>query len=403
MSTKNHNKAMILFTVILMDFLTGMEFDLFVPSLPELQNQFNLSPFWVEASLSINCLGFCFSLFFVGALADRFGRKPIILLGLTTFVIASLLCLWSPFYQVMLAGRFFQGIGIAAPAILSFIIIADLYPLKQQQFYIAMLNGLKNASIAVAPVMGSYITLYFHWRGNFAALLLLGIFTLLMSLSFVPTFKLPEQREPLSFKGYIPLFKSIPLLLLMMHMAFLFVPYWIFVGMSPLLYMKDLGVNLTHFGYYQGILAFTFALGSVIYGFFVHQFEQKRMLQIANLILMTSFGFIVYLAINNHVGPIFITAAMLIFVIGQVIPSTLIYPICLNYMPQAKGRVSGIMGATSLILQSIGLQIAGYMYIGTFRNVGLMIAFFIFLTVLSLFWVTHNRAIMTFAEKQENQ
>jgi DHA1 family bicyclomycin/chloramphenicol resistance-like MFS transporter len=183
----------------------------------------------------------------------------------------------------------------------------------------------------------------------------------------------------------------------------MFVPYWIFVGMSPLLYMKDLGVSLTHFGYYQGILAFSFALGSVGYGLIIHKLDQKMMLKLANFIYITSFMLIVYLALVAHASPVTITAAMLIFVIGQIIPSTLIYPICLNYMPQAKGRVSGTVGAGSLILQSIGLQIAGFIYVGTFRNVGIIIAMFILLTAISLYFVLHNRAIMMFAKKGNAQ
>ncbi len=123
---------MVLVTIILMDILTGMEFDLFVPSFPELQSQFNLSPFWVEALLSVNFLGYFLSLFFVGGLADRYGRKPIIGLGLMTFIIGTLLCLWAPSYPFLLIGRFLQGVGIAAPAILSFLIIADSYSLKNK-------------------------------------------------------------------------------------------------------------------------------------------------------------------------------------------------------------------------------------------------------------------------------
>jgi DHA1 family bicyclomycin/chloramphenicol resistance-like MFS transporter len=69
---------MILITIILMDFLSGMEFDLFVPSFPTLQAQFDLSPFWVEALLSVNFFGYFISLFWVGGLADRYGRKPVI-------------------------------------------------------------------------------------------------------------------------------------------------------------------------------------------------------------------------------------------------------------------------------------------------------------------------------------
>lgn len=202
------DKRMVLVTIIFMDLLTGMEFDLFVPSFPELQNYFNLSPSWVEAMLSVNFLGYCFSLFFVGSLADHYGRKPIILLGLTTFVIGSIFCLCTGSYVFILVGRLLQGIGIAAPAILSFLIIADTYPLKEQQFLMAMLNGSLNVAAGVAPVIGSYLTLYFHWQGNFTALLILGLITLMMTMRFVPIYELPTHKDTLSLRGYFPIFNQ---------------------------------------------------------------------------------------------------------------------------------------------------------------------------------------------------
>ncbi len=235
LSTSN---SMILFTIILMDILTGMEFDLFVPSFPELQNHFGLSSFMVEGLLSINFLGYCLGLFFVGSLADHYGRRPILLLSLLIFAIGSIFCFWAPFYELLLIGRFLQGIGVSAPSILSFLILTDSYSIKKQQFFMAMLNGMKNTSVAIAPVAGSYITLYFHWQGNFLTLLTLGLISLIMTLIFIPKDKLPEHKETLSFRGYIPIFQSKTLLLLMGNLIFMCVPYWIFVGMSPLLYMN---------------------------------------------------------------------------------------------------------------------------------------------------------------------
>jgi DHA1 family bicyclomycin/chloramphenicol resistance-like MFS transporter len=277
-------KSMVLVTVILMDLLVGTEVDLFVPSFPELQSQFNLSPFWVEALLSVNFVGFCLSLFFVGSLADRYGRKPIIVLGLITFIIGSLLCLEAATYYLLLTGRFLQGVGVAAPTILSFLIIADSYSLKKQQYLMAMLNGVMNASAGAAPVVGSYITLYFHWQGNFVTLLLLGLTTLAMTLLFIPTYKLPEHKETPLLRGYIPILQSKPLMLLIVNMVFTFVPYWIFVGMSPILYMEDLGVSLSHFGYYQGTLALVFAFGSIISGLIISRYKQRKMLSVSSQI-----------------------------------------------------------------------------------------------------------------------
>jgi DHA1 family bicyclomycin/chloramphenicol resistance-like MFS transporter len=371
-----------------------MEFDLFVPSFPELKNYFSLSPFWVEASLSINFVGYCLGLFFVGSLADRYGRKSIILIGLTMFVVGSIFCLSTASYDFFLVGRFIQGVGIAAPAILSFLIIADAYPLKKQQFLMAMLNGSMNTAVAAAPIIGSYITLHFHWRGNFITLLVLGLSVLIMTRLFIPIYKLPQHKETLSWRGYIPIFQSKPLMLVIVSIIFMYVPYWIFVGMSPLLYIADLKVSLSHFGYYQGVLALVFACGSVLYGVIVHRYNHKKMLYVSINIFIVSFITIAVIAFVDSSSPLLITLAFIPFVIGQIIPTTIIYPISLNLLPHAKGRISATIQGTRLILCSLGLQLAGFYYQGSFQNVGIIVAGFIFIVIITQIFVVKNDKLM---------
>ena len=388
------SKGMVLVTIILMDLLVGTEFDLFVPSFPELQSHFGLSPFWVEALLSVNFTGLCLSLFFVGGLADRYGRKPIILLGLFIFVIGSIFCLSNTSYTLMLVGRFLQGVGIAAPSILSFLIIADSYPIKKQQVLMSMLNGIMNASIAAAPVVGSYISLYFHWQGNFIVLLFLGLTTLIMTVLFIPTNKLPEHKESISWRGYIPIFQSKSTILLIVNFVFLFVPYWIFVGMSPLLYMEDLGVSLSHFGYYQGALALAFSVGSISLGLIINRFDQKKMLYISTQIYIVGLICIALVAYFDSHNPMLITIALIPFIIGGIIPGNLLYPVCLNIMPQAKGRVTATIQIGRLIFAALSLQLAGYFYQGSFQNIGIIISCFIFLGIITMFLVIKNNEIM---------
>lgn len=387
---------MILVTVILMDLLTGMEFDLFVPSFPELQRHFALSPFWVESLLSVNFIGYCLSLFFVGGLADRYGRKPIISLGIITFILGSVLCLWGGSHLFLLLGRFLQGIGIAAPAILSFLIIADIYPLKEQRFLLAMLNGSMNTAVAFAPVIGSYVTLYFHWQGNFVLLLSLGFVAFLMTLFFVPKM-VPKHPLSISTQGYSAIFKSRPLLLLLTHIAVMFVPYWIFVGISPLLYMKTLGVSLQHFGYYQGVLALLFAIGSVIFGFIVNRYEQKNLLHLSVWIFIFSLVTVTVVSFLDDKAPLLITLAFIPFVIGQIIPSTILYPLCLNFMPEAKGRTSAIVQGARLVFSAFSLQMAGYFYQGSFRPVGIIITGFIVVGIVTLCYIIKNDRLMKFS------
>lgn len=377
-----------------MDLLAGMEFDIFVPSFPELQTQFNLSSFSVEALLSVNFIGFCISLFIVGTLSDHYGRKPIILIGLMLFILGSILCIFEINFLFLLIGRFMQGLGIAAPAILSFLIIADSYPMKQQQFFMAILNGIMNAATGAAPVIGSYIALYFHWQGNFITLLLIGLLTFLMVILFIPQNKPHATKLPFSWRAYKPLFESKPLLILMFFFIMNFIPYWVFVGMSPLLYLKDLHVSLSHFGYYQGALALIFGLGSILFGFLINKFSQKKMLYVANGIFIFGLLCMAYISFENSHNPLVITLCFIPFIVGQIIPGAILSPICLNFIPEAKGRASALMQASRLIICSISLQSAGYFYNGSFQNIGIILSIFILMTVLMFFCVLSNKPLM---------
>ncbi|MCX7123224.1 MAG: MFS transporter [Gammaproteobacteria bacterium] len=327
------------------------------------------------------------------------GRKPIILLGLGIFVVGSLLCVSAPVYSCLLVGRFLQGIGIAAPAILSFLIIADAYAMKKQQFLFAILNGSMNMAAAASPVIGSYIAFYFQWRGNFALLLILGLLVLGVSVFFVPKYKFPEHKETISLRGYVPLFKSKPLMLLMTNIILMIIPYWIFVGMSPLLYMKNLGVSLRHFGYYQGVFALVFGLGSIFFGLMMHRYTQKKILHVSGLLYIFSFITLMIVTFWGNHNPFLITLAFLPFVISQIMPSTQLYPLCLNFMPQAKAKVSAMIQGGRLIFTALSLQIASCFYEGSFHNIGIIICAVIFMAIVTHFFVLRNRELMNFSHE----
>jgi DHA1 family bicyclomycin/chloramphenicol resistance-like MFS transporter len=258
----------------------------------------------------------------------------------------------------------------------------------------AILNGVMNASAGIAPVIGSYITLHFHWQGNFTTLLILGLIVFLMTMLFIPASKTSQHKKTPSLQGYISIFQSKPLMLLITHFAFMFVPYWIFVGMSPILYIEDLGVSLSHFGYYQGSLALVFAFGSLLYGFVITRYNQRKMLLLSCFIWIIGLIMLALISFLDNHKPLLITFAFLPFCIGQIIPTTVLYPVCLNYMPQAKGRVSAIIQGGRLVLAALGLQVAGYFYQGTFQNIGMIIIFFIFLAAITLLFVLKNRKLM---------
>ena len=385
MKTANFSFISLIFSAILLDLLTGMEFDLFLPSFPVLQHTFSLSVSQVEALLSLNFLGYCLGIPFVGSLSDRYGRKPLILGGLTLFILGSLCCLLAHNYFFLLGGRFLQGLGISSPAILSFLIIADRVPLKQQQVLMGLLNASMNMAAAFAPVLGSFLTLYFNWQSNFIALLGIGVMSFILILLFLQEDPVtaPAIKEPY-WKNYRKFFECKTVKLLLFFTVTMIVPYWIFVGIAPVLYMNELGVSLAHFGYYQGVQALAFGIGSLLFGLITHSVSHRKFLKFSNWLFIVSLGLLLILAIFKIQNAPLLTLGLLLFVLGQIVPSSLIYTLTLNVIPELKGTISAIIQVAKLILSAFSVQLAAYTYDHTFTSTGMIMSAFILAAIVSL-------------------
>lgn len=380
----NSKKIMTLVAIIFMDILGGAEVDLFIPSFPELQSVFQVSPFLLESLLSINFMGFCISLFFVGGLADKYGSKLVIMTSLIIFIVGSILCLNS--FALIILGRLLQGIGAAAPSVLGFVILANLYSYKQQQFLTGILNGVINVSIAIAPVIGSYVALKYHWRGNFFVLLILGIITLILTFLFIPQEnKKNNNQVESSFKEYLPIIKSNFLLYNILFIAFSYSHWWVFIGSAPILYMENLGVTLTQFGYYQGSLAFVYAIGSVAFSFLINKFEKALLMKISIYFIFLSFGAFILITIFNTTSPLLITTILIVFNLALVVPTTSFYLTAINYMPESKGKIASLMQAMRLIVSAVSLQLVGYLYDGSFRTLGIIITVINLIAIIFMF------------------
>jgi DHA1 family bicyclomycin/chloramphenicol resistance-like MFS transporter len=361
---------MFLFTAIFMMILTGAEVDLFVPSFPQLQQIFNLTPFMVELTLGVNLVAHCITAFIAGNLGDKYGRKPVIITGLIIFIIGSILCVFAPYYWVLLLGRALQGIGISGPAVLTYVLISDKYAVKKMQHLMGMVNASVTIAMASAPVVGSYVNLFFNWQGNFVILLIFGIISLLLVIFFIPKNNHAKQSIKISLKEYLPIFKSKKATLYLISICFAMQSYWIFIGMSPILYMEDLGVSLKEFGLYQGAIAAVFAIGSLTSSYFIKRFGQYKCMIVAKYLVIIFFSFTLGLVIFNIKNPIFITISMLFQAIGMVYPINILWPLAVNSVKDAKGRIGALLVSFRLIISSIAISIASYYYNGTFLTIG---------------------------------
>lgn len=357
-------------TVLLIQVLCGMEMDLFIPSFPELQQVFDLSPAMVQMTLSVNFIAFCICSLFAGALGDRYNQKKILISGLIIFVIGSLMCVMATSFYLLIIGRALQGIGISAPAILSFPILLEDYSSEKQPGIMGMINGVKTLAMAIAPLIGSFVNLYFSWRGNFVVLLGFGLICLVASVGSIPS-KTGNESVSLSLKTYIPLLKSQKFLSFTLGLSLLTSAYWMFMGMAPIFYMDDMGVPLRHFGYYQGALSLSFAMVCIMSPYILKRFGQPSCFYFGIVSCFFCALLILAMALLKIHQPFIITAVLVLFSIGIVFPINILYPYSLEILPYSKGRAAGVGQAIVLLLTAILLQFVGLFYNQTFMPIGL--------------------------------
>jgi DHA1 family bicyclomycin/chloramphenicol resistance-like MFS transporter len=392
-TTKNKNyMPLITITIIIIEILSGAEVDLFVPGFPEIQKTFDLSPFMVELMLGLNFCAYTISTLIIGNLGDKYGAKPIIITGLSCFIFGSLCCIYAQDYWQVLAGRVLQGIGIAGPSALAYVVIAELYDVQAQVKIMGWLNGTITLAMATAPIVGSYVNLFFGWRGNFALLLIVGSFSLLMALLVLPRSK-SNKEVSFSLREYVPIFYSRNALLYITALCFLSAPYWVFIGISPILYMSSFGVTLTEFGYYQGVIAFVFAILSFSSSWLLGIFGRARCLKVSILICCLAIVFIGYLAYSDSKDPVVITSALGLLAAGVIFPTNILWPYALETVQGAKSRISAIMLAGKLLLSTFGLQIVSYYYDGTFFNVACIIVVGTSVALLAIWRLIRSNAI----------
>ncbi|MGA0612626.1 multidrug effflux MFS transporter [Caldimonas sp. KR1-144] len=168
--------------------------DLYLPALPGLKAELNAPMGAAQLTLSALILAFGFGQLALGPLADRTGRKPVLLAGLAAYVVAALGAMFAATIEAVIAWRALQGAGMAAAVVCARAMVRDLYPPHEGMRVMSRgMSGLGVIALS-SPALGGVIAAWLGWRAAIAVLALFGAATLAFVL-----WRLPEtivQRNP---------------------------------------------------------------------------------------------------------------------------------------------------------------------------------------------------------------
>ncbi|WP_348751109.1 purine nucleoside transporter PunC [Pseudomonas rhodesiae] len=165
-----------------LSMLGYLAMDMYLPAFGAMGEQLQISAGAVGASLSVFLAGFALGQLVWGPLSDRLGRKPILLAGLSLFVLGCAGMFWVDSAAQLLALRFIQAIGVCSAAVSWQALVIDRYPADKAHRVFASIMPLMSLSPALAPLLGALVLNHVGWQAIFGVLLAVSLALLLPTL-----------------------------------------------------------------------------------------------------------------------------------------------------------------------------------------------------------------------------
>ena len=153
--------------------------DLYLPALPAIVDEFNVSEAQGQLTLSLFMLGMAVGQLFFGPLSDFYGRLPVVTVGTVFFIATSVACAAAPSMEFMWVTRLIQGLAASSGPVIARAIVSDRYHGPRAAQVMSMLGAAMAVIPLIAPTIGSWILVVFDWRATYLALAVFAIAVLL--------------------------------------------------------------------------------------------------------------------------------------------------------------------------------------------------------------------------------
>jgi DHA1 family bicyclomycin/chloramphenicol resistance-like MFS transporter len=254
----------------LLGMLGPFSIDTYIPAFSGIAKALGATPVEMQQTLSAYLFGFAFMNLFHGALADSFGRRPVVLWGIAIFTVASAGCALSQTIGQLVFFRGLQGLSTGAGIVVSRAVIRDMFPPAQAQKVMSQVTIYFGVAPAIAPIIGGWLFVHMDWHSIFWFLTGVGVVLWTTNFRFLPETLPPLDRQPFEvrhlMRGYWQLGSSPRFLLLALASGVPFNGMFLYVLSEPAFLGEHLSLQPTEFFWFflltiAGIMAGSFASG----------------------------------------------------------------------------------------------------------------------------------------------
>lgn len=351
------NKGLIVFLVLLSAFVP-LSTDLYLPALPTMTEFFHVHEYQTNLTLILFFIFFSLGTLIWGPLSDKYGRRPILLTGLTGYAIASILCAASLNIYQLIFFRVLQAAGGGAASAVATAIVKDVYHGKKCESILALVQSMVVISPAVAPVVGALLLKFTSWRGVFITQAILGATVFACSVVFQETLKSRNNGNIMHTIGRLavvlknPGFTSLLIIFSMMSITSM-----AFISSSSYIYQDTFKLSSQVYSYYFAFNAAGMLIGPLIYMKLSVRFKRFSIINACFAVMILS-GILV--CVLGQFGPwTFAVALLPATIVGSCTrpPSTFLM---LYQQKGDTGSASSLMSSFATVMGSLGMIIISF-------------------------------------------
>jgi DHA1 family bicyclomycin/chloramphenicol resistance-like MFS transporter len=321
--------------------------DMYLPAFAAIEGEFEASQIAVQQTLSAYLFAYAFMMLWHGSLSDAFGRRPIVLVGLGVYAVASLGCMIAGNIETLWLFRTLQGVSAGAGLVVGRAIIRDRFHGAEAQRLMSQITLVFGVAPALAPVIGGALLNALGWRAIFAAMLAFSIVLYVWTSRTLPETLPRTQRQTLRPRSLWRNYRSVALrvdfLLLAAIPAFNFAAFFIYIATAPV-FLGKLGVTTMGFAWLFVPMIAGVMTGATISGRVAGRFAPVRTVALAYASMFAGGLLEIVVAVIVPPGVPWHVLPIALFTLGSSLAMPSLTLLLLDLFPTMRGLASSLQG-----------------------------------------------------------
>lgn len=351
-------------SLVLATALGPLAMSSFIPAIPFIQDDFAVSTTTAQLTLTLSMLAMGVTSLAYGGLADRYGRRPVLIAGIALAVAGSLVCAAAPSVSGVIAGRILQSAGASAGLVLTRVIVRDVYGDERSVSVLAYVTAAMAIAPLVGPILGGYLIDYLGWRALFLAVallaaLLIGLLALRLPETRPAHLAAAESRNAFAVRPYLELLARFPYVRYTLYGAMMQGIFMAFIGGAPHVATEVFELSAAAYGWHFMVAPIGYLTGSLVAGRFGSRFSREPLLTTGAVVAVIVCMVAVWSSLQpwfsawNFFMPMFVLSS----VIGLVFPSAQVGLLISG--GEQTGAASGLFSFVQLAVGAVLAQIVG--------------------------------------------